>query len=149
MKRTASALLLTLALVGCATTVPVPEKQVLKGLVIANAETQRYAWQQRDAAILAKSLDVTSLPADFQQQLAATRSVDGLTVDVQNVEISGDTATVTSTQRLVRTVVIDGQEKKQTSTATQRHQFRKEGSGWVTAAPVEVTANWAGEAPKA
>ena len=150
-KNIATALLSSVLAVACASTQQAPDQAVLKGLVIANTATQKVAWQQGDASLLAKTLANTSqLPADLQAQVAQTRAVDDLSVDIESVEITGDQATVVAKQRFVRTIEAGGSQQKKTSTATLRHRFRRSGTTWVADAPVEViTANWAGEAPKA
>ena len=165
MKRLA-VLALGLFVVACSTTGGIGDHPAISDAVYRQAGVARSAWELKDAKLLlgpqseayvvktsdGRSRSGSDVISDLQREMDQTKQVKSLNVHIDDIKINGTTATVVTTQKLVRVVNDNGTERTKTDTVTQRQQFKKIAAGqWVPDPAIEqLTANaeWAG-GPKA
>jgi hypothetical protein len=109
-----------------------------------------------DSAIGARRPDGTPITnaeirADLARRMAVVVRLDTLSEVITGVRPAGDSVEVTTRQRFVRLVRVDGTERVRVSAVTHRQWFRRERGAWVAASPLresEQEAYWADERPR-
>ena len=144
--KTLSALALGLFVVACSSTGSLGDRPAISDAVYKQAGIARSAWEMKDARMLVgpqsevyavkttdgRSLRGADFVADLQRKMDETKQVKGLSVHIDDIRINGNTALVTTTQKLTRVVSQSGVDRTEVSTVTQRQQFKKVGIGqWV------------------
>lgn len=165
MKKLA-ALALGLFVVACSSTGTIGDRPAISDAIYKQAGIARSAWELKDARLLVgpqsesyvvktsdgRSRSGADVVADLQREMDQTKQVKALNVHIDDIKINGATATVVSTQKLVRVVNDNGTDRTKTDTVTQRQQFKKIAGGqWVPDSAIEqltASAEWAG-GPKA
>ena len=164
--KTLSAVALGLFVVACSSTGTLGDRPAISDAVYKQAGIARSAWELKDARMLVgsqsdalvvkttdgKSMSGNDLVSDVQRRMDETKQIKGLSVHIDSITISGQTATVVSTQKLTRVVSQNGVDRTQISTVQQRQQFKKAANGeWQPDATIEqltADAEWAA-GPKA
>ena len=134
--------------------------------LVAQRSTRAYAaWRTRnpsllvtgpDSAVGARRPDGTPITnaemrADLARRMAAVVRVDTLREVITGVRATGDSVEVTTRQRFVRAVRVEGSERVRVSGVTHRQWFRRERGAFVAASPLqesEQEAYWADERPR-
>ncbi|HET7233028.1 MAG TPA: hypothetical protein VFJ16_23670 [Longimicrobium sp.] len=143
------------------------EMGALRRYVDQRAMRARVAWQRRmpqllvngpDSQVAARRPDGTAVTnaevrADLARRMAAVVRLDTLSEVITAVHPSGDSVEVTTRQRFVRLVRVEGgAERVRVSGVTHRQWFRRERGAIVAISPLresEQEAYWADERPRA
>ena len=141
------------------------EMNALERLVAQRVARGRAAWRTRNPALLVTGPDsavgarrpdgtpITNadIRADLARRMAAVVRLDTLSEVITGVRAAGDSVEVTTRQRFVRLVRVDGAERVRVSGVTHRQWFRRERGAWVAVSPLqesEQEAYWADERPR-
>ena len=141
------------------------EMHALERLVAQRVARGRAAWRTRnplllvagpDAAVGARRPDGTPITnaeirADLARRMAIVVRLDTLNEVITGVRAAGDSVEVTTRQRFVRMVRVDGAERVRVSGVTHRQWFRRERGAFVAISPLqesEQEAYWADERPR-
>ena len=138
------------------------EMRALERLVAQRTTRARAAWRTRNPALLvigpdsavgARRPDGTPITnaemrADLARRMAIVVRLDTLSEVITAVRAAGDSVEVTTRQRFVRLVRVEGAERVRVSGVTHRQWFRRERGAFVAASPLresEQEAYWADE----
>jgi len=141
------------------------EMNALERLVAQRVARGRAAWRTRnpallvtgpDSAVMGRRPDGTPITnaeirADLARRMAVVVRLDTLDEVITGVRAAGDSVEVTTRQRFVRLVRVDGAERVRVSGVTHRQWFRRERGAWVAVSPLqesEQEAYWADERPR-
>jgi len=141
------------------------EMNALERLVAQRVARGRAAWRTRNPALLVTGPDsavgarrpdgtpITNadIRADLARRMAVVVRLDTLSEVITGVRAAGDSVEVTTRQRFVRLVRVDGAERVRVSGVTHRQWFRRERGAWVAVSPLqesEQEAYWADERPR-
>ena len=141
------------------------EMNALERLVAQRVARGRAAWRTRnpallvtgpDSAVMGRRPDGTPITnaeirADLARRMAVVVRLDTLDEVITGVRAAGDSVEVTTRQRFVRLVRVDGTERVRVSGVTHRQWFRRERGAWVAVSPLqesEQEAYWADERPR-
>jgi hypothetical protein len=141
------------------------EMRALERLVAQRVARGRAAWRSRNPALLVAGPDsavgarrpdgtpITNaeIRADLARRMAAVVRLDTLSEVITGVRAAGDSVEVTTRQRFVRLVRVDGAQRVRVSGVTHRQWFRRERGAWVAVSPLqesEQEAYWADERPR-
>jgi len=142
------------------------EMRALERLVAQRVARGRAAWRTRnpsllvagpDAAVGARRPDGTPITnaeirADLARRMAGVVRLDTLSEVITGVRAAGDSVEVTTRQRFVRLVQVEGAQRVRVSGVTHRQWFRRERGAWVAVSPLQESdqeAYWADERPRA
>jgi hypothetical protein len=130
MKRFLGMTLVTMMAVGCASVGQLHDRDAIERAVLRDAGRQRVAWDKHDA---------DGLSAEMQQKFEETKSVQQLTVHIDSITVSGDSATVYATQQLTRTVSRGGADQQEVNTFKQKQQYKRGTDGsWSASGSAET-----------
>ena len=141
------------------------EMNALERLVAQRVARGRAAWRTRnpallvtgpDSAVMGRRPDGTPITnaeirSDLARRMAVVVRLDTLDEVITGVRAAGDSVEVTTRQRFVRLVRVDGAERVRVSGVTHRQWFRRERGAWVAVSPLqesEQEAYWADERPR-
>jgi cytochrome c biogenesis protein ResB len=141
------------------------EMRALERLVAQRVARGRAAWRARnplllvsgpDSAVGARRPDGTPITnaqirADLARRMAVVVRLDTLNEVITGVRPVGDSVEVTTRQRFVRMVRVDGTERVRVSGVTHRQWFRRERGAWIAVSPLQESdqeAYWADERPR-
>jgi hypothetical protein len=141
------------------------EMRALERLVAQRVARGRAAWRSRnplllvsgpDTAVGARRPDGTPITnadirADLARRMAVVVRLDTLDEVITSVRPVGDSVEVTTRQRFVRVVRVDGANRVRVSAVTHRQWFRRERGAWIAVSPLqesEQEAYWGDERPR-
>jgi hypothetical protein len=141
------------------------ERGALERYVAQRVDRARAAWRLKNPALLVTGPDaevaarrpdgtpVTNAEAraDLARRMAAVVRLDTLSEVITGVRTEGDSVEVTTRQRFVRLVRVDGAERVRVSGVVHRQWFRRGRGSFVAISPLRESdqeAYWADERPR-
>ncbi len=141
------------------------ERRALERYVALRVDRARAAWRLKNPSLLVTGPDTAvgarrpdgtpitnaEIRADLARRMAAVVRLDTLSEVITGVRAEGDSVEVTTRQRFVRLVRVDGGERVRVSGVVHRQWFRRERGAFVAASPLRESdqeAYWADERPR-
>ncbi|HEX9936642.1 MAG TPA: hypothetical protein VGB15_05950 [Longimicrobium sp.] len=141
------------------------ERGALERYVAQRVDRARAAWRLKNPSLLVTGPDAevgarrpdgtpitnAEMRADLARRMAAVVRLDTLSEVITGVRTDGDSVEVTTRQRFVRLVRVDGAERVRVSGVVHRQWFRRGRGSFVAISPLRESdqeAYWADERPR-